>query len=448
MISIPEGLKKKLTSCRRNVSRLTVWNWNIDRAVALRSELNSLNGELFDLFPEDEEIPTEITDKVFYYNDLLESYIRSLKSSDFGFMVPSIRFSNVIPLDVSTRSMDCTKHISIPEVHVKNVDAVMNEPEPESSSLFGVEFPSRENCSIEIREKTSELQCSIMDFKNDSSLLLKTESNDDVDFMKEAEEIVGGADLAMNCLSYHPDFGEFMIMFTNMNTNDDVVTDFPELDPVKTRSGRIVIIGKFFDPYGFDPWKLKFRLLYRLVIHLVWVAQVLNVFVGKVKSHLKVAKEFLDLKMYLYLSAVGENYGIMCVFVYERDIGHVNYVSGDLLYRIHPIFSGLITFWSDSNVNFYRLDSLPNDQYRQVAILLKMSMKIIYVLNLLKSYVNGSNFLVDLFYGIINAKRFLNLVSRWECDETRFSLFRFRIIELFLRYFSYINGCFHCILFS
>ncbi|KAH9427019.1 hypothetical protein DERP_015454, partial [Dermatophagoides pteronyssinus] len=118
----------------------------------------------------DEEFPTEITDKVFYYNDLLERYIRSLKSSDFGFMVPSIRFSNVIPLDVSTRSMDCTKHISIPEEH-------------------------------------------------------ETESNDDVDFMKEAEEIVGGADLAMNCLSYHPDFGEFMIM----NTNDNVVTDFSRI---------------------------------------------------------------------------------------------------------------------------------------------------------------------------------------------------------------------------
>lgn len=81
MISIPEELKKKLTSCRRTVSRLTEREWDIDRVEALRSELKSLNGELFDLFPEDDEFPSEITDKVVYYDTLMTRYINNLKST-------------------------------------------------------------------------------------------------------------------------------------------------------------------------------------------------------------------------------------------------------------------------------------------------------------------------------------------------------------------------------
>ncbi|KAH9419230.1 hypothetical protein DERP_005736 [Dermatophagoides pteronyssinus] len=80
MISVPDELKKKLTACRRSVSRLTDWRWDIERAEALRTELRSLNDELFDLIPENEDIPSEIEEKVEYYNVKLDRYINRLKS--------------------------------------------------------------------------------------------------------------------------------------------------------------------------------------------------------------------------------------------------------------------------------------------------------------------------------------------------------------------------------
>ena len=50
MISVPDELKKKLTACRRSVSRLTDWRWDIERAEALRTELRSLNDDLSSIF--------------------------------------------------------------------------------------------------------------------------------------------------------------------------------------------------------------------------------------------------------------------------------------------------------------------------------------------------------------------------------------------------------------
>ena len=463
MIAVPDELRKKLLACRRIISRLSDWRWDIEHAEALRVEMDSLNAELFDLVPEDEEIPYEFGEKVEHYNVMLDRYIDRLKSGS----VSSILNYNVTSLDGLAKSMICSEHINVNmnvskdsneavhgdlvnnlvdpnrtifDEHVmnlvdshesmsnvnavggfvvssanggheNNLDAMKNEPEPESSSLFGLRFPSRENCSIEIREKTNELQCSILEFKNESNLLSKFEFFDEVNIMKEAKEIVNGADLAFakNCLSNYPDFREFIFMFTIMNTNDDdFVYDFLELDDMKTRSDRLVIIGKIFDPYGFDPGKLKCRLLYRLAIYLDLVVQFPIVIVEQVKNHLIFVNELSDLKIYRYIPAGGEIYGIMYVFV--SAFGYVifieHFVFGDLLYRFHPIFSSLFTFWSDPIKNFYRFDSLSSDRDRQVAVLLKKSIKIIYVLNFSERNVNGSIILVVLFCGNINAKRF------------------------------------------
>ena len=463
MIAVPDELRKKLLACRRIISRLSDWRWDIEHAEALRVEMDSLNAELFDLVPEDEEIPYEIEEKVEHYNVMLDRYIDRLKSGS----VSSILNYNVTSLDGLTKSMICSEHMNVSKDsndavredlvnnlddpnrtilgehmmnlvdshesmsnvnavdnfvvslanggHVNNLDAKKNEPEPETSSRFGLRFPSRENCSIEIREKTNELQCSILEFKNESNLSSKFEFFDEVNIMKEAKEIVDGADLAFakNCSSNYPDFREFMFMFTIMNTNDDdFVYDFLELDLMKTQSDRLVIIGKIFDPYGFDPGKLKFKLLYRLADNLDLVVPFPIMIVEQVINHLKFVNELSDLEMYRYFSANGEIYGVLYVFVSAfgyvvYDIEQMYFVFGYLLYRIHAILSGLFTFWSDSIMNFYRLDSLPSDRDRQVAVLLKKSIKIIYVLNLSKRNVDGLIILAVLFCGNINAKRFV-----------------------------------------
>uniref|UniRef100_A0A6P6Y563 Uncharacterized protein LOC113793720 n=1 Tax=Dermatophagoides pteronyssinus TaxID=6956 RepID=A0A6P6Y563_DERPT len=113
MISVPDELKKKLTACRRSVSRLTDWRWDIERAEALRTELRALNDELFDLIPENEEVPSEIEEKVEYYNVKLDRYINRLKSPVSSFSSSSIRNDNAMSLDESSSSMVRNEHINV-----------------------------------------------------------------------------------------------------------------------------------------------------------------------------------------------------------------------------------------------------------------------------------------------------------------------------------------------
>uniref|UniRef100_A0A6P6Y266 Uncharacterized protein LOC113793719 n=1 Tax=Dermatophagoides pteronyssinus TaxID=6956 RepID=A0A6P6Y266_DERPT len=233
---------------------------------------------------------------------------------------------------------------------------------------------------------------------------------------------------------------ETKVLGTIWNTNEDTISNvFPKWNPVKTRRDLLAIIGKFFDPYGFlDPWKLKLRLLYRQTIHLDWDAQIPNDIIEQVENHLIDAEKLSDLKMNRYLPADGEIYGFSdasasaygyVIYIRKNEQMHflfgkaklapskaqsivelelrALYELGKILYRIHSIFTGPISIWSDSKVNLYRFNSSPNDQNRKVASQLMKTMKIINDLNILLRHVNGSNNPADLFSRITNTKQFL-----------------------------------------
>ena len=132
MISVPDELKKKLTACRRSVSRLTDWRWDIEQAEALRTELRSLNDELFDLIPENEDIPSEIEEKVEYYNVKLDRYINRLKS-------PVSSFSQFNDDDFEDSDdyvlSEVSTFIDIPRAHLSMLAQILSVPFPCSCSF-------------------------------------------------------------------------------------------------------------------------------------------------------------------------------------------------------------------------------------------------------------------------------------------------------------------------
>ncbi|KAH9416266.1 hypothetical protein DERP_000765 [Dermatophagoides pteronyssinus] len=286
MISIPEELKKKLTLCRRNVSRLTEREWDIDRVEALRSELKSLNGELFDLFPEDEEFPSEITDKVVYYDTLMTRYINNLKSTISGSLISPSRNYNEISSNGSADSLVRNDHnnenvnvdnaavdgnnvtsaggdrvndlvnsndsflrddlgrnfaslslsntrrpiktdqlpcfdgiytnwnsykIMIENLLIKDdmiseelkksmlLKTVKNEPERLMTILIGQRLPLAEIWS-KICEKFNDPQRAILEIKNELKLIPEIESENEVNHLKKAKDIVESANLAIKSL--------------------------------------------------------------------------------------------------------------------------------------------------------------------------------------------------------------------------------------------------------
>ena len=241
MKPIPEELKRRLFNCRRNVSCLVIRKWDIERTEKLRDELNGLNEELFNLLEDDEDVPEDLISKMSEYNVKLDCYLEMLKNTNTNSTSNQTNHSNGDDDLVNNLSgmsiMNSNNKIKtdqLPNFDGKYVNwnsykvmienllinnmlvsedlkksmllkTVKNEPARMITIFIGQNLPLSEIWA-RICTKYNDPQRAILEIKNELKSIPEIKSENEVDNLKKAKDIVENANLAIDSIQTNAQF--------------------------------------------------------------------------------------------------------------------------------------------------------------------------------------------------------------------------------------------------